>query len=102
MAHVYYNEKGNVVVNGVEIPPKPIDDLKESNESEVYQNIKPLLEVLSKLDCGDNSCRFAQNKGGMRTNGGCVCLRDIDKSVRLEIHKIWHNYLKASAISTKK
>ena len=100
MAHVYYNEKGNVVINGVERTPKPIDDLKdidnlkESNENKIYQNIKPLLEVLSKLDCGDNSCRFAQNKGGMRTNGECVCLRDIDKSVRIEIHKIWHNYLK--------
>ena len=29
MAHVYYNEKGNVVINGVERTPKPIDDLKE-------------------------------------------------------------------------
>ena len=25
------------------------------------------------LDCGDNSCRFALRKGGMRTNGGCRC-----------------------------
>lgn len=24
-------------------------------------------------DCGDNSCRYATNKGGMRTNGGCSC-----------------------------
>jgi len=30
------------------------------------------LEV-SALDCGDNSCLFAKNKGGMRTNGGCRC-----------------------------
>lgn len=26
------------------------------------------------VDCGDNSCRFALKKGGMRTNGGCRCL----------------------------
>lgn len=25
------------------------------------------------LDCGDNSCYFATQKGGMRTNGGCRC-----------------------------
>lgn len=25
------------------------------------------------LDCGDNSCRFAKVRGGMRTNGGCGC-----------------------------
>ena len=25
------------------------------------------------LDCGDNSCLFAEHKGGMRTNGGCRC-----------------------------
>jgi hypothetical protein len=24
-------------------------------------------------DCGDNSCRYSPNKGGMRTNGGCRC-----------------------------
>lgn len=26
-----------------------------------------------ELDCGDNSCYFAKDKGGMRTNGGCRC-----------------------------
>ena len=25
------------------------------------------------LDCGDNSCHFAKDKSGMRTNGGCRC-----------------------------
>ena len=27
------------------------------------------------LDCGDNSCHFSpkENRGGMRTNGGCRC-----------------------------
>lgn len=30
------------------------------------------------LDCGDNSCVFApkENRGGMRTNGGCRCLEN--------------------------
>lgn len=37
--------------------------------------------VLDRLDaiapdCGDNSCRFAIKKGGMRTNGGCRCLAE--------------------------
>ena len=27
-------------------------------------------------DCGDNSCRFAIHKGGMRTNGGCRCIEE--------------------------
>ena len=29
-----------------------------------------------KVDCGDNSCRFAFKKEGMRTNGGCRCTPD--------------------------
>jgi hypothetical protein len=24
-------------------------------------------------DCGDNSCKYAPRKGGMRTNHGCRC-----------------------------
>ena len=28
------------------------------------------------IDCGDNSCRFATNRGGMRTNGGCRCFEN--------------------------
>lgn len=27
------------------------------------------------MDCRDNSCFFAKEKTGMRTNGGCRCLR---------------------------
>lgn len=35
-----------------------------------------VLDRLAKYspDCGDNSCRFAVKKGGMRTNGGCRCM----------------------------
>lgn len=32
-------------------------------------------------DCGDNSCYFAKDKSGMRTNGGCRCLRNDPRSV---------------------
>lgn len=31
------------------------------------------------LDCGDNSCRYAKEKGGMRTNGGCRCQDKISR-----------------------
>lgn len=38
-------------------------------------------------DCGDNSCRFATTKGGMRTNGGCRCIKDVrEGKTRLYIH----------------
>lgn len=33
----------------------------------------PMEELRKYSDCGDNSCRYAKNKGGMRTNGGCRC-----------------------------
>ena len=32
--------------------------------------------MMSTLDCGDNSCMFALEKKGMRTNGGCRCLEN--------------------------
>lgn len=28
---------------------------------------------MGKIDCGDSSCYFAEDKTGMRTNGGCCC-----------------------------
>jgi hypothetical protein len=41
--------------------------------NEVIKRVNDALEKYS-IDCGDNSCRFAVKKGGMRTNGGCRCL----------------------------
>ena len=39
------------------------------------ENLRAAIEAARKyLDCGDNSCRFALRKGGMRTNGGCRCI----------------------------
>lgn len=33
-------------------------------------------------DCGDNNCRFAKVKGGMRTNGGCRCVKSLPIDAR--------------------
>lgn len=33
---------------------------------------------MSDLDCGDSSCLFAADRAGMRTQGGCRCLKDLD------------------------
>ena len=36
------------------------------------------------MDCGDNSCAFeGRSRGGMRTNGGCCCLKDLDFDKRM-------------------
>lgn len=37
--------------------------------------------VLPSLDCGSNSCRYAQIKGGMRTNGPCRCTENKGRDV---------------------
>jgi len=42
------------------------------------------------LNCGDHSCRFARDKSGMRTNGGCRCLKALDESLRQRIHATFH------------
>ncbi len=42
------------------------------------------------LDCGDNSCNFARDTGGMRTNGGCRCLKAIDQGLRSKINYTFH------------
>ena len=49
-----------------------------------------LIEFLESLDCGDNSCYFkARGKGGMRTNGGCRCLKGLPRMLQIEILKWW-------------
>ncbi len=42
--------------------PAPAADTQQSASS-----------AQGELDCGDNSCYFAKNKTGMRTNHGCRC-----------------------------
>lgn len=45
-----------------------------------------LLKDLSKLDCLDNTCHFkGRGPGGMRTNGGCRCLRDTPRELKREL-----------------
>ena len=39
------------------------------------------LQKLQPPDCGDNSCYFAKERGGMRTNGGCRCSQNHPKEV---------------------
>lgn len=50
---------------------------------------------MRELDCGDNSCIFAKNKGGMRTNGGCRCfsVHGFDRSVMTSAMKMLPLYL---------
>lgn len=38
------------------------------------EELRKIAERISNLDCGDSSCLFSKQKGGMRTNGGCRCL----------------------------
>jgi hypothetical protein len=44
-----------------------------TREQQLEEALRALTEALN-LDCGDNSCRFARKRGGMRTNGGCRCI----------------------------
>lgn len=47
---------------------------------------------MSELDCGDNSCKYATNRGGMRTNGGCRCSRNegwkVERKLQHEINDL--------------
>jgi len=54
--------------------------------------MEELLKALSELDCGDNSCLFASKKVGMRTNGGCRCIKELPTKLQLAIKKIWWDY----------
>ena len=56
--------------------------------------VKELITALSQMDCGDNSCIFAKEKKGQRTNGGCRCLSGLPLAVKIAIQKIWYERLK--------
>ena len=45
-------------------------------------------QELDVVDCGDNSCLFAEARGGMRTNGGCRCFDELPASSRRQL-VIW-------------
>ena len=41
-------------------------------------------------DCGDNSCVFGgRGKGGMRTNGGCRCFKDLPGPKRIYVERLF-------------
>lgn len=54
-------------------------------------DLAPLITAMRQLDCGDNSCEFAQQRTGMRTNGGCRCL-PVKTAVRVELIKLWRRF----------
>jgi hypothetical protein len=59
----------------------------------------PLQEWLLKTapDCGDNSCLFGgRGKGGMRTNGGCRCYRDLPAVKRIYVERLYAALLEAA------
>ena len=52
------------------------------------ENLRIAVQNLN-MDCGDNSCNYAKKKGGMRTNGGCRCLQDVDPHMkRVNIERV--------------
>ncbi len=51
--------------------------------------------LLEPLDCGDNSCWFALEITGQRTNGGCRCLKSLPEQFRHQIHIAFQQHKKA-------
>lgn len=68
----------------------------EEEVNKLKAALKTATEALQtpEMDCGDNSCRyvFPENRGGMRTNGGCRC---IDGKGRLILERHLHNQRQA-------
>lgn len=50
--------------------------------TELLAETKAIVEAATPPDCGDNSCRFAIKKDGMRTNGGCRCYANVSTEAR--------------------
>lgn len=42
-----------------------------------------------RIDCGDSSCIFATSRSGMRTNGGCRCLRDLPHDMQRDLRRLF-------------
>ena len=59
--------------------------MREDTEKYLTEGVKKL----ENFDCGDNSCRFAKNKSGMRTNGGCRCLNNLPLQLRIGLIKLY-------------
>lgn len=65
--------------------------------AEAIKSVRPEAARITKWlrenapDCGDNSCLFGgRGKGGMRTNGGCRCFKDVRPDMkRIFIERMW-------------
>ena len=62
-------------------------------------NPNPNKPWLCPIDCGDNSCVCAEERKGMRTNGGCRC---DERSLRLAVQFWKREALKARESLLKK
>lgn len=56
--------------------------------------VDDILLYMAEMDCGDNSCRFRDRSkpSGMRTNGGCRCLKSLPTGLRISLEKLWTGY----------
>lgn len=68
-------------------------ELRDTSSSEKDKFRDWLLEKAP--DCGDNSCLFGgRGKGGMRTNGGCRCFKDVRPDMRrIFIERLWESFV---------
>jgi hypothetical protein len=52
-------------------------------------------------DCGDNSCLFGgRGKGGMRTNGGCRCFKDLPTAKRIYVERLYAAFAQSASGET--
>lgn len=72
-------------VSNVQAVFKEGDGYISMTDEQQLNALRAKLDTLAP-DCGDNSCAFAVQRGGMRTNGGCRCLsgRSILNSPKIE------------------
>lgn len=75
--------------HGRELSKEEADKVRK----ELFGDKKPV------IDCGDNSCFFAPQKGGMRTNGGCRCFENagFGRSATAAAHKMLPELVKLRA-----
>lgn len=53
--------------------------------SSAVNELKAVIATCDDLDCGDQSCLFARDKSGQRTNGGCRCISNARPGVRQKL-----------------
>ncbi len=50
-----------------------LDSEGEKSALRDLRNDSDVKQILGLLDCGDHGCKYAVNKAGIRTKGGCRC-----------------------------